>query len=281
MRMLHWKKQGFCINTIFFTRRHIGTSSMRHTILNCGPLRLQCSIAEGASSIIRADASLLLPSLICRSSYLPSRYCTLVRGSDVQHHAILTSNFHSERGRSVKTQQLNTGKFSLTLLLLPGQFLRQRLKPCRSIQQPNTLHRLMPPERYSEGEHIHDELREAAKILPELGAYVSSFILTLFRTNDTVMVLLGTIKSAGIGLDFSRATFVIHPSRCWNPATINQGSDHVIRSGQEDNVVLWHLYTNRSMDEKMWAFRQAKMARAHTLLDPKDIEHWSEEEYVK
>jgi hypothetical protein len=79
MRMLHWKKQGFCINTIFFTRRHIGTSSMRHTILNCGPLRLQCSIAEGASSIIRADAPLLLPSLICRSSYLPSHYCTLVR----------------------------------------------------------------------------------------------------------------------------------------------------------------------------------------------------------
>jgi hypothetical protein len=31
----------------------------------------------------------------------------------------------------------------------------------------------MPPERYSEGEHIRQELREAAKILPELGAYVS------------------------------------------------------------------------------------------------------------
>jgi SNF2 family DNA or RNA helicase len=87
------------------------------------------------------------------------------------------------------------------------------------------------------------------------------------------MVLLGTIKSAGIGLDFSRATFVIHPTQCWNSATINQGSDHAIRFGQEDNVVLWHLYTNISIDEKMWAFRQAKMARAHTLLDPKDIEH--------
>jgi SNF2 family DNA or RNA helicase len=103
----------------------------------------------------------------------------------------------------------------------------------------------------------------------------------LFRTKDTVMILSGTVKSAGIGLDFSRATFVIHLTQCWIPATIDQGSDHAIRFGQKDNVVLWHLYTNISMDEKIWASRQAKMARAHTLLDPKDIEHWSEEDYVK
>jgi hypothetical protein len=76
-------------------------------------------------------------------------------------------------------------------------------------------------------------------------------------------------------------TFGIHLTQCWNPATINQGSDHAIRFGQKDNVILWHLYTNISMDEEMWVSRQATMARAHTLLDPRDIEHWSEEEYVK
>jgi SNF2 family DNA or RNA helicase len=109
-----------------------------------------------------------------------------------------------------------------------------------------------------------------------------------FEANDKVMVLLGTIKSAGIGLDFTRATFVVHLSQCWNPATTNQGSDRAIRHGQKHKVIVWHLHAENSMDVKMWALRQAKMAKASTLLDPTpvtrqamaEIETWSEEEFV-
>jgi SNF2 family DNA or RNA helicase len=110
-----------------------------------------------------------------------------------------------------------------------------------------------------------------------------------FGSNGTDMVLLGTIKSAGVGLDFTRATFVVHLSQCWNPATINQGSDRAIRVKQKNQVVVWHLHAEASMDEKMWALREAKMAKAATLLDPTpamrqamaEIENWSEDEFVK
>jgi hypothetical protein len=135
--------------------------------------------------------------------------------------------------------------------------------------------------------------------LSEVGVDVMRFDATLtlkerqkvvndFRTDDTQMVLLGTIKSAGVGLDFSRATFLIHLSQCWNPATVNQGSDRAIRIGQKLQVVVWHLHANESMDEKTWALRQAKMAKSSALLDPSpgmqkaldEIKHWSEEEYI-
>jgi hypothetical protein len=81
----------------------------------------------------------------------------------------------------------------------------------------------MPPERYSEGEHIRAELREAATILPELGAYVS------LSGRERHRLAPDKFTSKGRLLSSLRPKGLETTTSCCEPSKINHSSANTSR----------------------------------------------------
>jgi len=60
-----------------------------------------------------------------------------------------------------------------------------------------------------------------------------------FKEDSSITVFLGSIKSAGAGLNLPEADYVIHFDHWWNPATMWQAEDRAHRLGREKHRTLF------------------------------------------
>lgn len=85
-----------------------------------------------------------------------------------------------------------------------------------------------------------------------------------FQTNDNIRVLVGQIQAAGVGITLTAASDAVFLEFPWTPADALQASDRVHRLGQTaDNVTIWYMVTEGTIDEDMMAMIQEK----HKVLD--------------
>jgi superfamily II DNA or RNA helicase len=76
-----------------------------------------------------------------------------------------------------------------------------------------------------------------------------------------------SLKAGGTGLNLTAASHVIHFDRWWNPAVENQATDRAYRIGQTKNVLV-HKFTCRgTVEEKIDALIQSKVALAHGVIE--------------
>lgn len=73
--------------------------------------------------------------------------------------------------------------------------------------------------------------------------YVNSF-----QTGDCPYMIL-SLKTAGVGLNLTAATNVIHFDRWWNPAVENQATDRAYRIGQKHNVNVFKFISANTIEE--------------------------------
>lgn len=71
-------------------------------------------------------------------------------------------------------------------------------------------------------------------------------------------VLLMTLKTGGVGLNLTRASYVFHLEPWWNPAVENQATDRVHRLGQKKNVTVYRLIMKESVEEKVELLKKRK-----------------------
>jgi superfamily II DNA or RNA helicase len=71
-------------------------------------------------------------------------------------------------------------------------------------------------------------------------------------------VLLMTLKTGGVGLNLTRASYVFHLEPWWNPAVENQATDRVHRLGQSKNVTVYRLIMKESVEEKVELLKARK-----------------------
>ncbi len=71
-------------------------------------------------------------------------------------------------------------------------------------------------------------------------------------------VLLMTLKTGGVGLNLTKASYVFHLDPWWNPAAENQASDRVHRIGQKKSVFVYRLIMKESVEEKMELLKARK-----------------------
>lgn len=71
-------------------------------------------------------------------------------------------------------------------------------------------------------------------------------------------VLLMTLKTGGVGLNLTRASYVFHLEPWWNPAVENQATDRVHRLGQSKNVTVYRLIMKESVEEKVELLKKRK-----------------------
>ncbi len=72
-----------------------------------------------------------------------------------------------------------------------------------------------------------------------------------FQNDPQCKVFLGSLQAAGLGIDLTAASIVIHYDRWWNAARENQATDRVHRIGQTRGVQVFKFVTQSSVEENI------------------------------
>lgn len=79
-------------------------------------------------------------------------------------------------------------------------------------------------------------------------------------------VLIMTLKTGGVGLNLTKANYIIHVEPWWNPAAENQGTDRAHRIGQKQRVHVYRYIMSNSIEEKIQNLKDLKQEAFNTLL---------------
>ncbi|WP_194776004.1 DEAD/DEAH box helicase [Pararhodonellum marinum] len=87
-----------------------------------------------------------------------------------------------------------------------------------------------------------------------------------FQKNDEVKIFLISLKAGGVGLNLTKAEYVFLLDPWWNPAVEAQAIDRAHRIGQENKVIIYKFITRNTVEEKIMALQERKMALAGELI---------------
>lgn len=86
-------------------------------------------------------------------------------------------------------------------------------------------------------------------------------------------VFLISLKAGGLGLNLTRANYVIHMDPWWNPAIEAQATDRSHRIGQRQAVTVYHLISQGTIEEKIQRLHQRKQSLVSDILSATDTSH--------
>lgn len=87
-----------------------------------------------------------------------------------------------------------------------------------------------------------------------------------FQGDDRIKVFLISLKAGGVGLNLTKAEYVFLLDPWWNPAVENQAIDRAHRIGQENKVIIYKFISRGSVEEKIMALQDRKLALAGALI---------------
>ncbi|GGZ35201.1 hypothetical protein GCM10007049_30780 [Echinicola pacifica] len=91
-----------------------------------------------------------------------------------------------------------------------------------------------------------------------------------FQDNDKVKIFLISLKAGGVGLNLTKAEYVFLLDPWWNPAVEAQAIDRAHRIGQENKVIIYKFITHNTVEEKIMALQERKMALADELISTEE-----------
>ena len=86
-------------------------------------------------------------------------------------------------------------------------------------------------------------------------------------------VFLINLKAGGLGLNLTGANYVIHLDPWWNPAIEQQATDRAYHIGQRQNVTVYHLISQHTIEEKILRLHQTKRNLADAILEGTNESH--------
>lgn len=102
-----------------------------------------------------------------------------------------------------------------------------------------------------------------------------------FNQDPNCEVFVASLQAAGLGVDLTAASVVIHYDRWWNAARENQATDRVHRIGQKRGVQVFKLVTKGTFEERIDAliFKKGKLMEEVVGIDDHQVvKHFSREE---
>lgn len=105
-----------------------------------------------------------------------------------------------------------------------------------------------------------------------------------FNQDPMCEVFVGSLQAAGLGVDLTAASIVIHYDRWWNAARENQATDRVHRIGQTRGVQVFKLVTKGTFEEKIDALITRKAKLMEEVVDVDDhqlVKQFSREEIIQ
>ncbi|MDD4975351.1 MAG: SNF2-related protein [Bacteriovorax sp.] len=79
-----------------------------------------------------------------------------------------------------------------------------------------------------------------------------------FQENNEASILIMTLKTGGVGLNLTKASYVFHVEPWWNPASENQATDRAHRMGQTKSVQVYRYLMKDSVEEKIQELKSIK-----------------------
>lgn len=89
----------------------------------------------------------------------------------------------------------------------------------------------------------------------------------------TCPFFLISLKAGGLGLNLTGANYVVHLDPWWNPAIEQQATDRAYRIGQQQDVTVYHLISQHTIEEKIVRLHKTKRDLADSLLEGADMAH--------
>ena len=83
--------------------------------------------------------------------------------------------------------------------------------------------------------------------------------------NGPPIFILST-RAGGFGLNLTKANYVFHFDRWWNPAVENQATDRAYRIGQERNVMVYKFVCSGTLEEKIDKLLEQKKGLADNIM---------------
>ncbi len=102
-----------------------------------------------------------------------------------------------------------------------------------------------------------------------LSAKKRTEIVKAFQNGEAPYMVL-SLRAAGVGLNLTKASNVIHFDRWWNPAVENQATDRAYRIGQKEKVMVYKFISKDTIEEKIDELIKTKKALADSLLSDLD-----------
>lgn len=89
----------------------------------------------------------------------------------------------------------------------------------------------------------------------------------LFQNNDDYKICVGTIGAMGTGLTLTAASYVIFIDSPWNMANKEQAEDRAYRIGTTENVTIYTLVCENTIDQKIEQIINSKEMLSSALVD--------------
>ncbi|EIM77053.1 SNF2-like protein [Nitritalea halalkaliphila LW7] len=94
--------------------------------------------------------------------------------------------------------------------------------------------------------------------------------VTKFQEDKEVKVFLISLKAGGVGLNLTAAEYVFLLDPWWNPAVEAQAIDRAHRIGQENKVIIYKFISKETVEEKIMALQERKLALAGGLISTEE-----------
>lgn len=244
-----------------------------------------------------ADLKLKIRPLMLRRSkkeildQLPEKQETKVSIAFEEKQKQIYRDIALSYNQKVKETLVTEGEASVQLQMLTA-LLRLRQACSDPAALPKVKYDLVPPklealldslqEIVESGEsalvftQFLQTLEHTAKILRE--ANISVFVLhggvptsqrqkllAEFNKTEGGAVLVMTLKTGGVGLNLTKASYVFHLEPWWNPAVENQATDRAHRLGQSKAVQVFRYIMHESLEEKIEILKLRKDQKFQTL----------------
>ena len=80
------------------------------------------------------------------------------------------------------------------------------------------------------------------------------------------LIFILSLKAGGTGLTLTRANYVVHYDRWWNPAVENQATDRAFRIGQTKNVQVHKFIVAGTLEERIDEMIEKKTGIANQVI---------------
>ena len=88
-----------------------------------------------------------------------------------------------------------------------------------------------------------------------------------FKRSNGTNILLCSLRSAGVGLNLTEASTVIHFDHWWNPAVMWQAEDRAHRYGQKKEVNVYSFWVKGTIEEKIYNILKKKRKLIEKVLN--------------
>jgi len=102
-------------------------------------------------------------------------------------------------------------------------------------------------------------------------------IVNEFQQNDTISLFFISLKAGGVGLNLTKASYVIILDPWWNPFIEKQAIARSHRIGQTNNVMVTRFITKNTIEEKIIQLQKKKKDLSDEIIDINSIPNYIEQ----